>query len=179
MAKADERRTRVKLGVEVKTTGRSKNHGGSTKIVPTVTIEHERGQRGGGGREEHKQRARAEHLLDLRLEELTSAAKRIAAGDRVTVLGPGPRLVVLSPRGVLGLASREASEAMRAALAAAPGARLESLVSAADEEGVSVSVTLLRATDVGRRAARGGARPVARLAPEDVAAMAASVRRGR
>ncbi len=169
--------------------GRSKG-GGSKETVPTVTIERKRRPRGGGtsdsviggpGRAEidDEQRSRAEHLLDLWLEELTSAAKWIAAGERVTVLGPGPRLVVLSPRGVLGLASREASEAVRAALAAEPGARLESLVSAADEEGVSVSVKLLHTTDLGRRAARGAARPAAKLVPEDVAAMAASGRRGR
>jgi hypothetical protein len=160
---------------EVRSTGRSKGRG-STKAVAAK----EKGkQPGGGDGEKGKQQARAKHLLDLRLEELTPAAKRIAAGDRVTVLGPGPRLVVLSPRGVLGLASREASEAMRAALAAAPGARLESLVSAADKDEVSVRITLLRAADAGRRAARGGARPVAKLAPEDAAAMAAAGRRGR
>lgn len=178
MAKADERKTRLKLGVEVKTTARSKG-GGTTEIVPTLTIERERTQRDGGGREERKQRARAEHLLDLRLEELTSAAKRIAAGDGVTVLGPGPRLVVLSPHGVLGRASREASEAMRAALAAAPGARLESVVSAAYEDEVRVRVTLLRTTHIGRPAARGAARPLAKQVSENLAAMAASGRRGR
>ncbi len=175
--KGSGRRTRVTVGVEVKVTGGSKGRGGGITVEPTLIEERERRQREGNGR--RKQSARAEHLLDLWLEELTSASKRIAAGERVTVLGPGPRLVVLSPRGVLGLASREASEAVRAALAAEPGARLESLVSAADEEGVSVSVMLLRATDASRRAARGAARSAAKLPAEGVAAMAASGRRGR
>ncbi len=169
--------TRVGIDVEIRP---SRSKGGGGEIVPTLTIEREgrpeRVHGAGGGHRENKARVRAEHLLDLWLERPTRVAKRIAVGDRVSLLGSGPRLAVLTPRGVLGLASRGASDTIRAALSAAPGARLESLVSSVGDEGVSVRVMLLGpATRVERSATRGGARPAA----EDLAAVAALGRRGR
>ena len=179
MARTDRRRTRIGVDVEVRSSGRSK--GGGQQLVPVLTVEEERRKKDDrGGGKKNERRVRAERLLETSLEEVTALARRRAVGDRVTVVGPGPRLVVLSPRGVLGLASLAASEAMTAALRTAPGARLECVVSSAGERGVSVDVSLIRpATGDEGRLERRDAGPVVEPEVDDLAAVAAQGRGGR